>query len=138
MEGVVRSVRRAAMLVMAFGSAGFGVLMIWILVRPGVIAGVATVEMMVVLGLFLLPAVTLAAWFMDHRAIAEMPAGACSEGAPNAADGATREPGHACATPRHSHTEREESSPRHLAGVKRHRRVLVGVGGEGVSDAAAR
>ena len=114
------------MFFVAFASTGFGLLMIWILVRPGVIARVATVEMMVVLGLFLLPVATLAAWFMDHRAIAEQPADTYPDVPPNGADIPTPGLEHGFAAPRHSHMEREESSPRHLAGVKRHRQVVVG------------
>ncbi len=129
MEGVVRTARRAAMFFVAFASTGFGLLMIWILVRPGVIARVATVEMMVVLGLFLLPVATLAAWFMDHRAIAEQPAeeseeardgaaAAHGEGLLDAIEVTARVPG------RHAQAGRDEGSPRHAAATRRHRRPL--------------
>jgi len=129
MEAAVRTARRAAMIAVACGSGGFGLLMIWILVRPGVIARVATVEMLVVLGLFLLPVATLAAWFMDHRAIGEEPADETVDSAAagmesfagERVDGPLRIPG------RHVHGERVESPARRGTGERRHRRA-VGVG----------
>ena len=123
MAGFVRAVRRAAVFFVAIASGSFGLVIIWFLVRPGVIAQVATVQMMIVLGLFLLPAATLAAWFMDRRAIAEAPA---SEGAtpidapPVASVGA----------PRLAHAEHGARVARHGVEPRRHRRTV------GAGDAA--
>lgn len=129
MEGFVRSARRAAMLAMAFGSGGFGVLMIWIMVRPGVISRVATFEMLGVLGLFMLPVLTLAAWYVDHRAVAEQAAApGDNDGAPGVAVAADPAPGigspesPARVPGRRAHAEGDESHVRGAASGRRHRR----------------
>ena len=120
MAGFVRAVRRTAVFFVAIASASFGLVIIWFLVRPGVISQVATVQMMVVLALFLLPAATLAAWLMDRRAIAEAPA--------MDADGAIEVPvATPVPAPRVSHAEHSARVARHAAEPRRHRRS-VGAG----------
>lgn len=74
MDGSVRAARKAAVALIATASVFVGLLLIWYFVRPGVIAQVTTPHMLVVLGLFLMPVVTLAAWEMERRVRASSPA----------------------------------------------------------------
>lgn len=69
MDDSVRLARKAAVALIAGASIVVGLILIWYFVRPGFIGQVTTAHMLVLLGLFLMPVVTLAARELERRAV---------------------------------------------------------------------
>jgi hypothetical protein len=60
--------RRAAVVVVAVGCVLSGVVLVWRLATPELIPSLGTWSLVGIIGLFVLPAVTLGAWELDRRA----------------------------------------------------------------------
>ncbi|MCC6428703.1 MAG: hypothetical protein IT435_18015 [Phycisphaerales bacterium] len=74
MELFIRSVRRAAVVLIAVSSIAGGTLLAWHMVSPESLAGTSTSQMVLVLALLVLPMAALGAWQMDRLAAARSPA----------------------------------------------------------------
>lgn len=67
-EAVVRRARKLAVGCVAAGTFVAGIVLAWYLFRPGVLASVGTAQLFLLVGLFTLPFVALAAWEFERRA----------------------------------------------------------------------
>ncbi len=67
-EAVVRRARKLAVGCVAAGTFVAGIVLAWYLFRPGVLASVGTAQLLLLIGLFTLPFVALAAWEFERRA----------------------------------------------------------------------
>lgn len=61
-------VRKLAVGCVAAGTVVTGIVLAWPLFRPGVLASVGTAQLVLLIGLFTLPLVALAAWEFERRA----------------------------------------------------------------------
>lgn len=66
MEEAVSTARRTGVVIVALVSLAAGLALIWLLVDPRVIGRVTTAHMLIMLGLFLLPAATFCAWHYER------------------------------------------------------------------------
>lgn len=64
----MRRARRLAVGCVAAGTFVAGIVLAWYLFRPGVLASVGTAQLFLLIGLFTLPFVALAAWEFERRA----------------------------------------------------------------------
>lgn len=74
MDMFVRPARRGAVVMAAVLSMTGGMLLAWNLVRPAALAGASTLELLIVIGLLVLPVAAIGAWQADRVATAESPA----------------------------------------------------------------
>lgn len=65
---VVLVLRRAALVGVGLGCIGLGAALVWLIVRPDVIWSVATSELVIVVGLLVLPVLTALAMRADAKA----------------------------------------------------------------------
>lgn len=79
MDTFVRPARRGAVLMAAVLSMTGGMLLAWNMVRPSALAGTSTIELLIVLGLLVLPAAAIGAWQADRAAAADAPAARAGE-----------------------------------------------------------
>jgi hypothetical protein len=63
------SLRKSAVVFIGVMSVIFAVFLVWHLVTPGRIGQVASLELLAVLALFVLPGATAAAWELDRRTV---------------------------------------------------------------------
>lgn len=68
MDGWQYAVRRTALIAIAAASMLGGLVLVWNLLRPGVFSVVPTAQLLMLLGLFVLPAATVGAWSFDRSA----------------------------------------------------------------------
>lgn len=73
MDSYVRPARRGAVVLIAVTSILGGMLLAWHLVSPTTIGGTSTPELLLVLGLLVLPLAALGAWQADRTAAACSP-----------------------------------------------------------------
>lgn len=73
MDDAVHTARRAGVVLVALASLAAGLALVWFLVDPRVIARVSTGHLVVMLGLFLLPAATFGAWHYERTNSTEGP-----------------------------------------------------------------
>jgi hypothetical protein len=64
----LRRARKLAVGCVAAGTFVAGIVLAWYLFRPGVLASVGTAQLLLLIGLFTLPFVALAAWEFERRA----------------------------------------------------------------------
>lgn len=67
MDSIYRSSRRGVLVTIAICSMLGGLVLVWHLLRPGVINVVPTAQLLILLGLFVLPVVTIGAWALDLK-----------------------------------------------------------------------
>lgn len=69
MDSFYRTSRRGTLVTIAICSMLGGLVLIWHLLRPGVINLIPTTQLLILLGLFVLPAITVGAWALDLKHI---------------------------------------------------------------------
>jgi hypothetical protein len=74
MDSIYRSSRRGVLVTIAICSMLGGLVLVWHLLRPGVINVVPTAQLLILLGLFVLPVVTIGAWALDLKHARSAPA----------------------------------------------------------------
>ncbi len=67
MDRFSRTARRGAVVAVAMVSVAVGALLVWTVVRPEVVGTVRTGELVMLLGLSVLPGCALAGWAIDRR-----------------------------------------------------------------------
>lgn len=75
MDSYVRPARKGAVALIAVTSILGGILLAWHLVNPSTIGGTSTPELLLVLGLLVLPLAAMGAWQVDRLAATCSPAG---------------------------------------------------------------
>ena len=93
-EAVVRRARKLAVGCVAAGTFVAGIVLAWYLFRPGVLASVGTAQLFLLIGLFTLPFVALAAWEFERRARHAAPVARGHEGESLAGDRVAHELDH--------------------------------------------
>lgn len=73
MDSFYRSSRRGILVTIAMCSMLGGLVLVWHLLRPGVINVVPTAQLLILLGLFVLPVVTVGAWALDLKHVRSAP-----------------------------------------------------------------
>ena len=91
---MVRRARKLAVGCVAAGTFVAGIVLAWYLFRPGVLASVGTAQLFLLIGLFTLPFVALAAWEFERRARHAAPVARGHEGELLAADRVAHELSH--------------------------------------------
>ncbi len=74
MDSIYRSSRRGVLITIAMFSMLGGLVLVWHLLRPGVINVVPTPQLLILLGLFVLPVLTIGAWALDLKHVRSAPA----------------------------------------------------------------
>ncbi len=90
----MRRARKLAVGCVAAGTFVAGIVLAWYLFRPGVLASVGTAQLFLLIGLFTLPFVALAAWEFEHRARHAAPVARGQEGESLAGDRVAHELNH--------------------------------------------